>query len=143
MSVWISTSYSTDFKYPWNFGERQLRNLLDKSDATRKARDFEALFRLVDAGVKPIPGIGELYVYDTSLRIGAKLNLLVYRHAGTRLGARALVLDGSAATLRVSALPREFRSLEPHEVEDVLSIFKDELKTTTAATKPPESPKRS
>jgi hypothetical protein len=123
-----------------------LGNLLEESDAMEQARDFDTLLRLIGAVVKPIHGIGELYVYDTSLRIGAKLNLFptrVYLHAGTKVGARALGLDGSAATLRVSALPREFRTLEPHEVEDVLCIFKDELKTTTAATKPRDSPKRS
>jgi hypothetical protein len=43
-------------------------------------------------------------MYDTALRIGAKLKLFptkVYLHAGTRLGARALGLDDSAATLKV------------------------------------------
>jgi len=104
------------------------------------------LFGIVHTAVKPIQGIGELYIYDTSFRIGAKLNLFptkVYLHAGTRVGTRALGLDGSAATLRVSPLPREFRKLEPHEVEDILCIFKDELKTRTAATKPRDSAKRS
>lgn len=123
-----------------------LRNLLEKSDAIGQACDFDTLFRIIRATVKPIHGIGELYVYDTSLRIGAKLNLFptkIYLHAGTRRGARALGLDGNAAALKLSPLPPEFRTLEPHEVEDVLCIFKDELKTTTAATKPRDSTKRS
>ena len=62
---------------------------------------------LIRAAVEPIPGIGELYVYDTSFRIGAKLNLFptkVYLHAGTRRGVRALGLDHSADTLKVSAV---------------------------------------
>ena len=89
--------------------------------------------------LEPISGAGELYVYDTSLRIGAKSNLLptkVYLHAGTRVGARALGLDGQAKTLEVSMLPPEFRQLEPHEIEDVLCIFKVDLKA--AGTKRPE-----
>jgi hypothetical protein len=121
-----------------------LGNLLEKADAMEQARDFDALFGLVGAAVKPIHGLGELYVYDTSLRIGAKLNMFptrVYLHAGTRLGASALGLDGSAATLKLSDLPSEFRTLEPHEVEDVLCIYKDELKTTSAETKPRDSAK--
>jgi hypothetical protein len=79
-----------------------LRNLLDKSGALKLARDFDELFNLIGAAVKPIPGIGELYVYDTALRIGAKLKLFpikVYLHAGTRVGARALGLNDSTATL--------------------------------------------
>jgi hypothetical protein len=43
----------------------------------------------------------------------------VYLHAGTRLGARALGLR-TAATLKMSELPKEFRALKPHEIEDVL-----------------------
>jgi hypothetical protein len=57
-----------------------------------KANDFGDLFHLVGAALDSIHGLGELYVYDTSLRIGAKLNLFpdrVYLHAGTRLGAGA------------------------------------------------------
>ena len=56
-------------------------------------RDFRQLFELVRDLIEPIPGIGELMVYDTALRIGAKLNLKpmrVYLHAGARAGARAL-----------------------------------------------------
>jgi len=115
--------------------KQALRTLLDKSEAVEQARDFDELFRIIGAAVKPIQGIGELYIYDTSFRIGAKLNLFptkVYLHAGTRLGAKALGLNDRAATLRVSALPQEFRELEAHEVEDVLCIFKNELKTASA-----------
>lgn len=115
--------------------EQALCVLSDETRAMMLARSFDDLFRLIDSVLKPIPGIGELYVYDTSLRIGAKLNLLpskVYLHAGTRLGARALGLNGSAATIEVPALPHAFGALRPHEIEDVLCIFKDEFKTTRA-----------
>jgi len=115
--------------------EQALCVLSDKSRAMEQVRNFDDLFMLIESVLEPIPGIGELYVYDTSLRIGAKLNLLpakVYLHAGTRLGARALGLDGGAATLEVSALPQEFCPLEPHEIEDILCVFKDEFRTAGA-----------
>jgi hypothetical protein len=111
-----------------------LRALLDKSGAMEQARDFDKLFKIIGAAVKSIQGIGELYIYDTSFRIGAKLNLFpkkVYLHAGTRAGARALGLNHRAHALSVSALPKEFRALEPHELEDVLCIFKDKLKSAS------------
>lgn len=92
--------------------------------------------RLIDASLEDVPGIGELYVYDTSLRIGAKLNLLperVYLHAGIRRGARALGLKADKA-LKVSVLPTEFHSLRPHEIEDVLCIFKKKFKASATIT---------
>jgi len=114
--------------------ERALDALSKHARAIQKAHDFDDLFHLIDTALEPIPGLGELYVYDTTLRIGAKLNLFpdkVYLHAGTRLGARALGLC-TAATLKMSELPKEFRALKPHEIEDVLCIFKDELKASAA-----------
>lgn len=119
--------------------ERALDVLSKHARAIQKAHDFDDLVHLIDTALEPISGLGELYVYDTTLRIGAKLNLFpdkVYLHAGTRLGARALGLR-TAATLKMSELPKEFRALKPHEIEDVLCIFKDELKTSAA---PPVTP---
>jgi hypothetical protein len=81
--------------------------------------------------LKPVDGIGELYIYDTALRIGAKLNLLpsrIYLHAGARVGARALGFAGRLKYIELRDLPKEFQKLEPHEIEDVLCIFKDKLK---------------
>ena len=125
--------------------ERALDVLSKEAGAIERAHDFDELFALIDPALEPIPGLGELYVYDTSLRIGAKLNLFpdkVYLHAGTRLGARALGLR-AAATLDVSQLPKEFRSLRPHEIEDVLCIFKDELTALRASPVPQDIVHRS
>jgi len=74
-----------------------------------------------------VPGTGPLYRYDTAFRIGAHLNLfptLVYLHAGTRNGARALGLPGKDA-LELSDIPIEIRHREPHEIEDILCIYED------------------
>jgi len=125
--------------------ERARGALSKRARAMEEADDFSELFHLIDAALEPIPGLGELYVYDTSLRIGAKLNLFpkkVYLHAGTRTGARALGLRNSAA-LDVSQLPKEFRLLKPHELEDVLCIFKDELKASAASYVTPDIIERS
>jgi hypothetical protein len=105
----------------------------------KKCTDFASLFRLIAAALEHVPGIGELYIYDTSLRIGAKLGILpekVYLHAGTRTGARNLGLDVAKSTVRMAYLPSALRVLKPHEVEDVLCIFKDELKTSAASFRP-------
>lgn len=104
--------------------------LLKNEKAMEVCQNFDDLFNLLERLLVPIKGVGELYVYDTALRIGAKIGLLprkVYLHAGTRVGAKALGLDGKAKAIEVSQLPDWLHQLEPHEIEDVLCIFKDEL----------------
>jgi hypothetical protein len=94
----------------------------------RRAGSFHELFSIVDSALGGIPRIGELMVYDTALRIGANLGLepdRVYLHRGTRRGARALGLNWRAEWLPPAELPKEFRSLPPWQVEDILCIFKD------------------
>ncbi len=91
--------------------------------------DFDELHNLVDTLLLSVWGIGELYIYDTALRIGAKLGYLpqkVYLHAGTRKGAIALDYKNRNA-IEISELPDAFQQLEPFEVEDILCIFKDKL----------------
>jgi hypothetical protein len=122
--------YNHQRRLPSAVLKRARRMLLNDLAALKKADSFDELFTLVESRVRTTPGIGELYVYDTSLRIGAKLNLLpdeVYLHAGVRKGAKALGLDSSARTVRLSQIPHEFRKLEPHEIEDILCIFKAQL----------------
>ncbi len=92
------------------------------------APDFDVLLGRVKATIGSILGIGELTVYDTALRIGARLGLLptrVYLHSGTRQGARALGLNWRAPYLALEECPPEFRVLKPHEIEDCLCIYKD------------------
>jgi len=111
----------------------QARDILLENEKAIEAcrdQDFNDLFTLLEQLLAPINGLGELYVYDTALRIGAKIGLLprrVYLHAGTRVGAKALGFDGKAKTIEVSQLPDWLHQLEPHEIEDVLCIFKDKL----------------
>ena len=103
-------------------------NALKKCDL-RRCRDFHDVLCLVDNTVRPIKGIGELYIYDTSLRIGAFLRLSpdrVYLHAGTRIGARALGLT-SGDYILCSDLPNAFTVLKPHQIEDCLCIYKREI----------------
>ena len=100
-----------------------------------KCRTFDELISLIEVWLQPINGLGELYTYDTALRIGAKLKLLparIYLHAGTRVGARALGFDGKVRTLERSQQPSPLRRLAAHELEDVLCIFKDRLKKASS-----------
>jgi hypothetical protein len=86
---------------------------------------------MIQRALDSVRGIGELYEYDTALRIGSYLRKLpkrVYLHAGTRVGAKALGFDPKLRSLNPRALPLPLRELKPHELEDVLCIYKDWLR---------------
>ena len=94
----------------------------------RRCRRFDQLIDLIETSLSEIKGIGPLYVYDTALRIGAKLGLLpdkVYLHSGTRTGAKYLGLRTDVPALRTEDLPRELQGMPLYEVEDILCIYKD------------------
>jgi hypothetical protein len=106
------------------------RRLLRRVSEIRRCKSYEELHDFVAATVAGVYRAGPLYIYDTALRIGAKLGLapsLVFLHAGALDGARALGFDRSCKTLSLSKLPKELRSLAPHEIEDVLCIYKAQL----------------
>ena len=104
--------------------------LLANLPKLRAAETFEDLFDLVDELIGPIWGIGELTIYDTAIRIGARFRLQpknVYVHAGTRDGVRALGLDGSRPTIEMRELPEPIRRLSGREAEDLLCRSKRSL----------------
>ena len=108
---------------------KEVHRKLSQVDLSRY-RDFDQLHDLLGGLLGSVPGVGELMIYDTSLRIGARLGVKparVYLHRGTREGAKALGLKWRARQIEVPAFPRELRVLEPHEIEDCLCIFKEEL----------------
>jgi hypothetical protein len=101
----------------------------------RRCPDFETLHAAVKAA--RIRSIGTLTVYDTALRIGAKLGLepaVVHLHAGTREGAKALGLNGSRQSISPRELPTAFRQLRPREIEDCLCIYADALARVARST---------
>jgi hypothetical protein len=102
--------------------------LLLAADRIHGSSSFGELLKLVEEILANVRGVGELYTYDVSLRIGAWLGHMpekVYLHRGTRIGARALGLDTSEGSVEMSALPVELQQLPPSEVEDILCIYKD------------------
>ena len=93
-------------------------------------KSFSDVHTFLEKNIGPISGIGELMVYDTALRVGARLGFepkVVYLHRGTRSGLRALGLNANRPFVEVSELPEELRSLRPHQLEDCLCIYKTEL----------------
>jgi hypothetical protein len=96
--------------------------------ALTRSGSFEELHDCIDEIIRPISGVGELTVYDTALRIGARRGLYptkVYLHAGTRIGAKNLGLAWRQPTLDMDDLPLPLQALPAYEVEDVLCIYDD------------------
>jgi hypothetical protein len=106
-----------------------------KRAALKRSRNFDELHERVSAAIGSLHGIGELTVYDTAFRIGARVGHLprrVYLHSGTRTGAKALGLNWRAPFVEVRELPRALRVLAPHEIEDCLCIFKKRLESAAS-----------
>jgi len=100
------------------------------------SRTFHDLFCAIEQFTSNIPGLGELYFYDTALRVGINLGLeprYVYLHRGTREGAKALGLKNFRSPwIEVSDLPRTFQKLRPRELEDLLCVYREQLRPQTA-----------
>ena len=90
------------------------------------AASFDQLYQAVEASVGHVHGVGPLYIYDTALRLGASKGLWpnkVYLHAGSLEGATRVLGRITSRHLPLSSFPREFRRLDPHEVENLLCLY--------------------
>ncbi len=106
------------------------RKLLAIEQNVQVSKSFADLLKLIKEAAKNLKHIGELAIYDTALRIGAKLGQYpqeVYLHAGTRKGAVVLGIDPSQDSVAPSSFRPEFKQLKPYEIEDVLCIYKSDL----------------
>jgi hypothetical protein len=107
--------------------EESRRRLLDNLPKVRNATSFHELIELVDHLIRPLDRMGEMVVYDTAMRIGARFGLepeKVYVHRGTRDGLRKLGLDPRRDTIELDELPAPIRMLTPREAEDFLCVYK-------------------
>jgi len=128
--------------------QRASRALLRDLRRLGRCKSFEALFQQVHVSISRIPRIGPLMVYDTALRIGARLGLSpqqVYLHAGTRHGAEGLGLDRSQTSISLYELPPPLNGLTAEEAEDVLCIYAADLarltkvhRTSAGSRRPPQ-----
>ncbi|MEO8383623.1 MAG: hypothetical protein ABI583_00165 [Betaproteobacteria bacterium] len=96
-----------------------------------QATSFDEILQIIRTAILNVNGVGVLYYYDTSLRVAARLDDRfpkdVYLHAGPREGAKALRLDHSKDKLPVSVFAPAFSRLQPHEIENLLCIYRSVL----------------
>lgn len=109
-------------------GTNALKRRMNQIEATRS---FHELLELLQSICSNIAGLGELYAYDTALRISVFLGFEprhVYLHAGTRKGVRALGISTAKPFVTLSELPKPLRTMPAHELEDLLCIYKERLR---------------
>lgn len=120
-------------KYAASFRDAE-RALLQCRAELRSAarRGFDAVLQVVSLRLREVSGLGELAYYDITQLLGFHFGFEpgdVYLHAGTRMGAIAILgaEAARASQLPTSAFPAAFNELSAGELEDVLCIFKEEL----------------
>jgi hypothetical protein len=118
------------YRIPQTVLARASRALLRNLRRLGRSKSFDALLQQVDATISPIPGIGPLMVYDTAVRIGARLGVSpdqVYLHAGTRHGAAVLGMELNRTSIFLAELPPPLNQLTAEGAEDVLCIYATDL----------------
>lgn len=123
-------------------GNMMTKTFVGKNNALLQFDDFEELYHFVKSTIGSITGIGPLTVYDTAKRIGHILkkpiypSKYVYLCAGAADGAKGLLKDTHLLFREPTCKFTPFFGTFPSIfIEDILCIFKDELKNGSAGLK--------
>jgi len=91
-------------------------------------RTFEDIFKITEQVKNSIVRLGDLWSYDTALRIGFKLDILpaeVYVQSGVVDGVKK-ALNGKrpkGRSIPLSIFPEKFQQLTPYQAENFLCIW--------------------
>ena len=103
--------------------------------------DFEQLYETVERIIGGENGIGNLMLYDTARMIGYALNppvvpvRYVYLHCGAKIGAKTLLgLKRVGRKLPITVFSQHFPDEDSQRIEDILCIYKDDLKKGSFTT---------
>ena len=115
-------------------GVKQLRQsaalLREYNSAIRKAKSFAHLFFITEAVKSELKGLGDLWSYDTALRMAFNRGKTFFPQAvfvqrGVMKGIKKIFkkMPVKQRTLPVKIFPKEVRSLKPFEIENFLTIW--------------------
>jgi hypothetical protein len=115
-------------------GVKQLRQsatlLKTYAPAIRKARSYADLFIITEAVKSVLKGLGDLWSYDTALRIAFNRGKMFYPRAvfvqrGDMKGIKKIFskMPIKQRTLPLKIFPKEIQSLKPFEIENFLTIW--------------------
>jgi hypothetical protein len=109
--------------------EDYAQKLLEIKNQISQVKSFNSLYILLEQN--RIHGVGELLIYDVSVRIGEYLKIYpetIYIHAGTKTGLQNLLKRKiPEKQIKKEMLPEPFCSsdLTPGQLEDFFCIYKD------------------
>ena len=96
----------------------------------RKARSFAHIFIITEAVKSELKGLGDLWSYDTALRMAFNRGRSFYPQAvfvqrGSMKGVRKIFskIPLKQSTLPMKIFPREMKRLKPFEAENFLSVL--------------------
>ncbi len=126
-------------RHQWRVGNinggNGAKELLKQEAAIKKCKTFEEIFEITEQVKKDIYKLGDLWSYDTALRIGFNLKLYpkeVYVQRGVISGVLK-VMNGKrpkGRSLHVNIFPKEFQKLKPYEIENFLCIWGKDKKNS-------------
>jgi hypothetical protein len=115
------------------------RILLNNLPAIAACISFQQLYDTLKRLLTGIPRLQEVYFYDTALRIGAYFSsagrhypVEVFLHGGSLLGAQKIatvapLVPRRRPRLSATAFPAPFSGMCPHELENLLCIYRTSL----------------
>jgi hypothetical protein len=95
-----------------------------------QSNSFDALLAQIELALSGVPHAGDLYFYDTALRLGAFLGLYptrVFLQTGARKGALRLSSAYQNRSIPLSNFPEPFHALAPFEMENLLCSYESVL----------------
>lgn len=101
--------------------------LKQREDDLRRCRSFEKIVAITDEVSKQIYRLGQLWSYDTALRIGFQKKVYpknVYLQAGAIKGYKKIFNRNPRDRFKEkNKFPKELQILEPYEIENFLCVW--------------------
>ncbi|MDM1323470.1 hypothetical protein HXZ90_04115 [Acinetobacter pseudolwoffii] len=123
--------FSHQYRLPKQASEQAFKKFTEIKTEIKATQNFEQLYELLDSNLRSIQDIGDLFIFDTALRIGAKLNYLpkeLIVQSGSKEGAKKLGLTVKNKRVSLEQLPSLIReNLEPYEIENFLCLYRDKF----------------
>ena len=121
---------SHQWRLPRQMYPSALVKLTAVAPALRACATFSDLYAVIESAVGSLNGVGPLYLYDTTLRIGAFRKLKpseVYLQAGALKGAKRLLPRVHTRSLSPTVFPTPYSSLPPYQLENLLCCYRSYL----------------
>lgn len=101
--------------------------LKQREDDLRSCQSFEEILAITDEVSKQIYRLGQLWSYDTALRIGFQKEIYpknVYLQSGVKNGYKKIFNQNSKNRFEEkNKFPKELQILEPYEIENFLCVW--------------------